>query len=272
MRMILMKMKMTLLAWMIVGGNVDWSWILLVTGWFFKTHMHHFEGNVHPFHGHVSPKKSGDERIPDPINVHKTKLICISWHTLSPIIMEVENYPKWKEPNIGDTPIFHGSPWSYENIRNLQLHFQKNPFIWHFLMLQFKPRTFSPYFRIFLRYLLFLEDHKKKAQKRVPLTWETVETFKKNVAFTIPQKTVHMLPQNNFQAHLSFFAWKKPCTFFFCGVKSLGVMRCLLPRFFSSSYRNLGGPPETETSIWRWFVSEKKKLSEQWKKGGLLVV
>ena len=21
--------------------------------------------------------------------------------------MEVENHPKWKEPNIGDTPIFH---------------------------------------------------------------------------------------------------------------------------------------------------------------------
>ncbi len=28
-----------------------------------------------------------------------------SWSILSPI-MEVENYPKWKEPNIGDTPIF----------------------------------------------------------------------------------------------------------------------------------------------------------------------
>jgi len=27
--------------------------------------------------------------------------------TLSPIIMEVENYPIWKETNIGDTPIFH---------------------------------------------------------------------------------------------------------------------------------------------------------------------
>ncbi len=27
--------------------------------------------------------------------------------TLSPIIMEVENHPKWKETNIGDTPIFH---------------------------------------------------------------------------------------------------------------------------------------------------------------------
>ncbi len=27
--------------------------------------------------------------------------------TLSPIIMEVENYPQWKETNIGDSPIFH---------------------------------------------------------------------------------------------------------------------------------------------------------------------
>ena len=26
--------------------------------------------------------------------------------TLSPAIMEMENYPKWKETDIGDTPIF----------------------------------------------------------------------------------------------------------------------------------------------------------------------
>ena len=27
--------------------------------------------------------------------------------TLSPIILEVDNHPKWKETNIRDTPIFH---------------------------------------------------------------------------------------------------------------------------------------------------------------------
>ena len=44
--------------------------------------------------------------------------------TLSPI-MEVENYPKWKETTIGDRPIFHWLPWVWE-----EGCFARNPF-WH---------------------------------------------------------------------------------------------------------------------------------------------
>ena len=38
------------------------------------------------------------------INYHQNRS---EQNTLSPIIVEVENYLKWKETNIGNTPIFH---------------------------------------------------------------------------------------------------------------------------------------------------------------------
>ena len=40
-------------------------------------------------------------------NFAHIRILFSPWTTLSPIIMEVENHPKWKETNIGDTPIFH---------------------------------------------------------------------------------------------------------------------------------------------------------------------
>ena len=40
-------------------------------------------------------------------NFAHIRILLSPWTTLSPIIMEVENHPKWKETNIGDTPIFH---------------------------------------------------------------------------------------------------------------------------------------------------------------------
>ena len=56
--------------------------------WMFDTHLS------------KSEKKSVDQN-------GTVRLYRMLVDTLSPIIMEVDNYPKWKETNIGDTAIFH---------------------------------------------------------------------------------------------------------------------------------------------------------------------